>query len=128
MADRARERLEAEQSRLRANIDGLRAQGNLGPEKESTSDLSGHDQHPAEEGTETFDRERDLSILESTEFELSEVEAAMSRLADGAYGTCEVCRSRIGEERLKALPATRFCIEHARSREDAASNRQAVGD
>lgn len=135
VSDNARERLRAEQSRLQADIDGLRDQGNLGPERESTSDLSGNDQHPADEGTETFDRERDLSILQSFESEMSEVQAAMSRLDDGTYGSCEVCGGRIGDDRLEALPATRFRIDHASvsttpdpARRRRASHRAAVID
>lgn len=45
--------------------------------------------------------------------QLDDVEKALARLDDGTYGTCEVCGVRIGDARLEALPATRFCIDHA---------------
>jgi DnaK suppressor protein len=44
---------------------------------------------------------------------LDEVDAALARLEDGSYGTCEACGKPIGVARLEAMPATRFCIEHA---------------
>jgi DnaK suppressor protein len=44
---------------------------------------------------------------------LDEVDAALERLEGGTYGTCEVCGKPIGAARLEAMPATRFCIEHA---------------
>jgi DnaK suppressor protein len=44
---------------------------------------------------------------------LDEVDAALERLEGGAYGNCEVCGKPIGAARLEAMPATRFCIEHA---------------
>ncbi|MBA2280478.1 MAG: TraR/DksA C4-type zinc finger protein [Acidimicrobiia bacterium] len=44
---------------------------------------------------------------------LNEVERALARLDDGAYGTCEVCQEPISEVRLGAMPATRYCLEHA---------------
>jgi len=81
-------------------------------ESESVGELSSYDQHQADMGTETFEREKDLSILEQVEAELADVEHAMRRLDDGTYGTCEVCGSAIPDERLEALPAARLCLEH----------------
>jgi len=37
--------------------------------------------------------------------------AAAHRLDRGTYGTCQACGRPIGDERLEALPATRFCVE-----------------
>jgi DnaK suppressor protein len=44
---------------------------------------------------------------------LEEVAAAIERLDLGTYGTCEVCGVAINPARLEAMPATRFCIDHA---------------
>ena len=44
---------------------------------------------------------------------LEEVHAAIARLDDGSYGTCEACGVAINPARLEAMPATRFCIDHA---------------
>jgi len=44
---------------------------------------------------------------------LEEVAAAIARLDEGTYGTCEVCGVAVNPARLEAMPATRFCIEHA---------------
>lgn len=112
MGEQARERLISERRRIQEEVDDLRDGDNLGPEREATADLSGNDQHPAEEGTETFDRERDLSILDSLEAELDEIEAALGRVDDGSYGKCELCGRPIGGERLEALPSARLCIDH----------------
>jgi RNA polymerase-binding transcription factor DksA len=49
--------------------------------------------------------------------EVLEIDAALCRLAEGAYGQCEGCGEDIAEARLRALPAARFCIECARERE-----------
>lgn len=45
--------------------------------------------------------------------ELADVERALAKLDDGSYGTCEVCGERIAAARLDAMPATRYCIDHA---------------
>ena len=44
---------------------------------------------------------------------LAEVERALAKLDDGTYGQCEACGKEIAEARLEAMPATRFCIDHA---------------
>jgi RNA polymerase-binding transcription factor DksA len=44
---------------------------------------------------------------------LDEVEAAIQRLQDGTYGSCEVCGKPIGAARLEAMPAARLCIADA---------------
>ena len=109
--DVARGHLEAERDRL---ADVKASIGDVGDESEneSISELSDVDQHQADTGTETFDRERDFSILEQVEAELADVERALQRLDDGSYGNCEACGEPIEEERLEALPAARFCLKH----------------
>ena len=108
-----RERLLAEQARLGALRDGLQAGLSGESETESLGELSSVDQHPADTGTETFNRERDLGIIDSVDGELSDVETALQRLETGSYGVCEVCGRPIEPERLEALPATRFCVQDA---------------
>jgi len=112
-ADEARRRLDAERARLNEvkddfDVDHLTEES----EDENLSELSAVDQHQADVGTETFEREKDLSILEQIEAELADVEHALKRLDDGTYGTCEFDNKPIPEERLEALPAARFCVEH----------------
>ncbi len=111
-ADAVRGQLGAEQDRLRALRDdfidgGLTTQS----EEESLAELSSSAQHQADIGTETFDRERDVSILEQVEAELADVELALRRLDDGSYGTCEACGRLIGDSRLEAKPEARLCLD-----------------
>lgn len=106
----ARARLQQERTRLegvRGGLDDDHMSDQT--EQESLSELSSVDQHQADMGTETFEREKDLSILEAIEAELADVEHALRRLDEGTYGTCEACGRPIDDERLQALPATRLC-------------------
>jgi DnaK suppressor protein len=107
-----RRRLIEQQNKLLSLKEAV-ALGSLadGSQSESMGDLSGADQHMADAGTETFEREKDMSILSGVEAELADVEWALRRLADGTYGTCQACGRPIGAARLDARPATRFCIE-----------------
>jgi RNA polymerase-binding transcription factor DksA len=81
-------------------------------EMDRSGELSSFDQHPGDLGTDTFEREKDLSIVEQLEAELEDVERAMRRVEDGTYGRCEVDGEPIPDERLEALPAARFCVRH----------------
>jgi RNA polymerase-binding transcription factor DksA len=115
----ARRRLDQERTRLEGIRDGLHRE-----QDEATSDtggeLSGFDQHPGDSGTETFEMEKNVSLLEQVEDELREIEAAFQRLERGTYGRCQACGRPIGDERLEAMPATRFCIEdQAKAERDA---------
>jgi RNA polymerase-binding transcription factor DksA len=111
-SDAARQLLEEERERLSNVRDGLDAENPSDEtENQSMGELSDVDQHQADVGTETFEREKDYSILERVEAELGDVEHALRRLDEGTYGTCEACGKPIDDERLQAMPATRFCMD-----------------
>jgi RNA polymerase-binding transcription factor DksA len=109
-ADHARTLLDQERTRLQGIREELGAVRDES-QQDSLEELSSYDQHQADVATETFEREKDLSILDNIEGELADVEHALQRLDDGSYGTCEACGKPIDDERLEALPATRFCLE-----------------
>lgn len=44
---------------------------------------------------------------------LDDVERALTKLDDGSYGRCESCEEPIAPARLEAMPASRFCLDHA---------------
>jgi RNA polymerase-binding transcription factor DksA len=126
--DVARKRLEEERVRLdetRATFDDEHLRDES--EDDSISELSSIDQHPADIGTETFEREKDISILEQVEAELADVEHALRRLEDGTYGICEACGQPIGEDRLEALPAARFCLKDQAAAEQELRGPTATG-
>jgi RNA polymerase-binding transcription factor DksA len=116
----ARQRLTEEQQRRQALADRLRRE-ELEPVE--SGELSKIDQHPGELGTETFERERDLTALTMLEAELRDIDEAFRRLDDGSYESCEECGKPIGEERLEAKPWARLCIVHQAEMEKAVSRR-----
>ena len=72
--EEARNRLEEERGRLldaRSDLESDVKQEAAGGE--DLSELSSVDQHPADQATETFEREKDLSILESTDEQLRDI-------------------------------------------------------
>jgi RNA polymerase-binding transcription factor DksA len=79
--------------------------------KDDAGDLSAYGQHMADAGTDTFDRDFALSMVASEQEALSEIDAAIKRIHDGTYGTCEITGKPIAKERLLAVPFTRYSAE-----------------
>ncbi len=80
---------------------------------ESVGELSSYDNHPADDATELYEREKDLALNEHTKEELHDIERALQAIENGTYGKCEVCGIDIPLERLDAIPTATTCKEHA---------------
>lgn len=111
----ARKRLEEELDRVRAWADG----GFKESERDSLSELSFEDQHPADVATETLERESELSIRQMAEARIAEIGDALARIEDGTYGRCEMCGRPIDESRLAARPSATLCLDDQRRAERA---------
>lgn len=81
-----------------------------------TGELSTNDNHPADLGSEMFERSKDIALNENRENHLADVSAALTRMNTGKYGLCESCGAAIPFERLQAVPTTRYCMEHVPDR------------
>jgi len=57
------------------------------------------------------ERELTLSLGDRDREKLSEIDEALERINDNTYGMCEECGEPIAEDRLRALPFTRVCVE-----------------
>lgn len=91
--------------------------GGSGPDlsismNEETGELSGYDNHPADLGSEMYERSLSLTLSEHEEQELEEVDYALQKMQAGTYGICEDCGRDIPYERLEAMPTARYCMEH----------------
>lgn len=108
----------------------LRAQVRGDVEQITHSALDGgHDSksptHMAELGTETFEQDFSLGVMERDQDQLDEIDGALKRIDEGTYGLCPGCvaegkspaKAMIPKLRLKAVPFARECVECARKRE-----------
>ena len=112
-----RRRLETLLRRLdrdRAQLKGEALQATGGEASGSLSDVP---LHLADLGTHGFEEEVTLSLLENEEQLIEEINAALARLEQGTFGTCESCRQPIARERLQPLPYARYCARCAQQRE-----------
>ena len=97
--------LEDERVHLRAQLADLGVDGGIA-----------YDENFADSGQVAAEQGENRALVSQLEETLAEVERALAKLDEGSYGTCEVCGNDIGEARLEAMPATRYCIDHASSR------------
>ena len=105
-----RARLESERERLKSEMDSLRE----GVSSETFQDDEGTDtvsMHPADDASELFEREKNLSVLITLQSSLDDVDRALAKLSAGTYGQCDNCGRPIGEKRLEAMPSAIYCIE-----------------
>jgi RNA polymerase-binding transcription factor DksA len=116
LADQDRQQVEERLAKREREIEerraGLRAGGR--PEGEALAD---YDNHPADQGTETFMQEMDETTELILDEEASRVKEAREALEAGSYGTCVDCGKEIPAERLEAMPETVRCVEHQREYE-----------
>jgi DnaK suppressor protein len=104
-------RLLVERERTRKAISYLHEENRATTEDEQHELSGGSDNHLADIATYTYDRELD-STLEGAEGEhLTHIDAALKRIEDGTYGTCENCDRAISPERLEAMPWATLCID-----------------
>jgi DnaK suppressor protein len=66
--------------------------------------------HAADHAGAAYDREVGARVLEAEAELLGEIDRALGRIAEGAYGVCEACGAPIPLERLQAKPWARHCV------------------
>ncbi len=83
---------------------------------ESSGSAGTDDEHDPEGATVAFERQHLAALVSQARGHLTQIDAAMLRLADGSYGICERCGQPISEARLAARPVTTLCITCASQR------------
>ena len=111
-----KERLLALRARLRGDVTAmadvaLRKSGMQG------ADTSAMPIHMAELGSDNFEQEFTLSLMQTEGDTLGQIEEALARIEEGQYGKCVECDGPIPKTRLNALPFTPLCIRCAEKQE-----------
>src|SRR6476659_1832166 len=83
----------------------------------SGSNLSNLPMHMADMGTDNYEQEFTLGLVEKDRQLLREINQALAKIRDGTYGICEGTGKPINKPRLEAQPWARFSIEYARQKE-----------
>ena len=106
------EPLRAKLQEERERIEGLmQAEEQRRSVLSDTADQERYGNHPADEGGETFEKEKSLALQSNLEVILDEVDHALRKLDSGTYGRCDECGNEIPYERLEARPQATLCIQ-----------------
>jgi DnaK suppressor protein len=81
--------------------------------RRARSDLSNLPYHMADLGSDNFELENTLGLVDSERRILEEIEDALIRIDDGTYGICEGNGEAIPKARLEAIPWARYCVKCA---------------
>jgi DnaK suppressor protein len=100
-------------ARLRGDLTAMADSTLKRTRSESSGDLSSMPIHMADIGSDNFDQEFTLSLMENDEGTLEQIEDALERIESGTYGACVECGGRIPKARLNAIPYTTHCIKCA---------------
>ena len=108
-----KERLKMLRARLRGDVNAMAESALNKTRAEAAGDLSLMPIHMADVGTDNYEQEFTLSLLENDENTLEEIENALDRIEEGVYGVCRECERNIPKTRLNAIPFTPYCVKCA---------------
>ena len=99
---------------LIGDVDHMRGEALNRNRQESSGDLSNMPIHMADIGTDNYEQEFTLGLIESERKLLWEIDRALIKIREGNYGICEGTGENISQTRLEAKPEARYCVEFAR--------------
>jgi RNA polymerase-binding transcription factor DksA len=108
-----KDRLVHLRARLRGDLSAMAEAALRKTRSESSGDLSSMPIHMADIGSDNFEQEFTLSLMENDEETLEMIEGALERIEDGEYGSCVECGCKIPKTRLNAIPYTPHCVKCA---------------
>ena len=65
----------------------------------------------ADGGAATAERTEVLGLVEGLKTRLNDIDGALNKIAEGTYGTCEVCGNDIGQDRIEFRPTSTRCVD-----------------
>lgn len=111
-----RQLLIAERIKFADEIKSIAQETSKSP-REASGDLSAYTVHMADMAADAYEREVSMNIVSSEQEVLYQIDDALKRMEEGAYGTCQQCNKSITMSRLKAVPYASLCIKCQRDKE-----------
>lgn len=88
--------------------------------QDASGDLSNVPIHMADVGTDNYERDLTIGLIQNGEEELRAIDEALERIGKKTFGLCEECGKKVSKVRLTALPYVKNCIECQRQEEEEA--------
>lgn len=80
--------------------------------QEAVGELADYDPNdPADEGSNLYDRDRDLAAVENADRLLAKIDRALAKIEEGTYGLSDIDGTPIPVERLEAIPYAVTTVE-----------------
>ena len=98
--------------RVELNIEVQRLQEHIA-ELDAGERTHSYDENFADSGQVAAELGENQAMLNKMHDQLADAQRALAKMDEGTYGLCEVCGEPIADARLEAMPATRYCINHA---------------
>lgn len=108
--DKFKKLLLNEKARIIGEIRHLAAENLNSTQRDSSGDLSGYSLHMADVGTDNFQREFALDLVDNEQAIVYKIDSALKSIEEGTYGECSDCGRIIAEARLKAVLFAKLCI------------------
>lgn len=118
MMEKYKARLLREKQSIYDTINDMKENGLEVGQRDEISELSTIDNHPADMGTEMFDKERFYALLDNEKTAVHKIDHALKRIGEEKYGNCELCGKEIQRERLDSMPSAVTCIDCEDKRPD----------
>jgi DnaK suppressor protein len=112
-----KEQLLALRARLRGDVTQMSHAALHKSRSEANGDLSSMPIHMADIGSDNYEQEFTLSLIESDGGTLTQIETSLERIEEGTYGQCEECGAKIPKSRLNAIPYATLCVRCAELQE-----------
>ncbi len=112
-----KQRLLAKRKELAGDVEHL-ANDSLARNSESGADHSSMPIHMADLGSDNWEHEFTLGLIANEKDRIRKIDEALTRIDNKTYGICLATHKRIRKARLRAKPWAKYCIEHARAREE----------
>ncbi|MBE7444083.1 MAG: TraR/DksA C4-type zinc finger protein [Planctomycetia bacterium] len=103
--------------KLVGKVDSMQGEALKISMQDASGDLSNVPIHMADVGTDNYERELMIELIQSGEESVRNIDTALERIEEGTFGMCESCGKKINKERLKAVPYASLCINCKREEE-----------
>jgi len=103
--------------RLVGKVDVMQGETLKKSRQDASGDLSNVPIHMADVGTDNYERDIMIELIQNGEEGVRNIDTALERIEEGTFGVCELCAKKINKERLKAVPYAKLCIDCQREEE-----------
>ncbi len=110
-----KKRLLERRATIQQDLDGMETAARR---SEASGNLSSMPQHMADVSADNYEQDITFGLIEAEQGEVRTIDAALKRVEEGTFGTCEACEKGIKAARLNAIPQARLCIDCKRKEEE----------